>query len=92
MYKILTYTYKKAKELKVQVRPSDKPNYKIKVYDLQENFLFYGGDSKYSDYPHYIESHGKAYADSRRLLYNLRHKKEIEKVGSRGYIIAKLLW
>ena len=92
MYSILPYTYEKAKQLKLKVYPSDNPAYKIKICDNHDTFLYYGGDPAYSDYPHYIKSHGKVYADSRRKLYNERHKKELQKVGSRGYIIAKLLW
>ena len=90
MYKILPYTHEKAKQLNLQVRPSDNPSYKIKIYS-DKKFLFYGGDPSYSDYPHYIESHGKVYADARRSLYNERHKKELKNVGSRGWVIAKLL-
>ena len=92
MYKILPYTYDKAKQLKLQVYPSDSPIHKIKIYDQKGNFLYYGGDPNYSDYPNYIKSHGKVYADARRLLYHERHKKEIKKVGSRGWVIAQLLW
>jgi hypothetical protein len=92
MYKILPYTYEKAKDLGVQVFPSDNPKYKIEIYDKDGLFMFYGGDPSYSDYPNYIDSKGKAYADERRRLYRIRHKKEIDNVGSRGWFIANLLW
>ena len=92
-YKITPYTLNRAAELGLRVIPSDKKKYKIKIYDANTGkFLFYGGDSNYSDYPTYILSHGKGFADTRRNLYHLRHKKEINKIGSRGYIIAYLLW
>ena len=58
---------------------------------MKGKFLFYGGDPHYSDYPHYIQYHGLEYANSRRLLYNQIHKNEIQKVGSRGWVISKLL-
>jgi hypothetical protein len=92
MYHILPYTYNQAEKLGVQVFPSDNPKYKIEIYDTYGGFMFYGGSPNYSDYPSYIQSHGKEYADERRRLYHIRHKKEIEKVGSRGWTIAKLLW
>jgi len=92
MYKILPYTYEKAKDLGVQVFSSDNPKYKIEIYDKDGLFMFYGGDPSYSDYPHYIDSKGRAYADERRRLYRIRHKKEIDNVGSRGWFIANLLW
>jgi hypothetical protein len=91
-YKIKKYTLDKAKELGVQVFPSDNPKYKIEVYDSDGVFLFYGGSPKYSDFPTYMGTHGKEYADERRRLYRLRHKKEIDDVGSRGWWIAELLW
>jgi hypothetical protein len=91
-YNITPYTYKQAKRLELQVFASDNPKYKLEIYDKDGTFLYYGGDSNYNDYPHYIQSHGKEYADKRRLLYHKRHAKEIEKVGSRGWAIANLLW
>ena len=92
MYDILPYTYKKAKDLGVLIFPSDNPRYKLEIYDDNGLFLFYGGSPKYSDYPHYIKSHGKKYADERRRLYHIRHAKEIADEGSRGWYIAHLLW
>jgi hypothetical protein len=93
IYKILPYTYKKAKQLGLTVFPSDNPKYKIEIYDEETGaFLYYGGNPKYSDYPHYIQSHGKQYADNRRRLYRIRHSKEIANKGSRGWVINKLLW
>ena len=91
-YKITKYTLDKAKELDVQVFPSDNPKYKIEVYDANGVFMFYGGSPLYSDYPTYMETHGKEYADERRRLYRLRHKKGIANKGSRSWWIAELLW
>ena len=92
MYNILPYTYHQAKKLGVQVFPSDNPKYKIEIYDNTGNFLFYGGSPKYSDFPHYIQSHGLEYAEKRQALYHIRHAKEIAKKRSRGWFISKLLW
>lgn len=91
-YKIKKYTLDKARELGVQVFPSDNPKYKIEIYNDDGVFMFYGGSPLYDDYPTYMETNGKTYADERRRLYRLRHRKEIEKVGSRGWWIASLLW
>jgi len=91
-YKIKQYTLDKARELGVQVFPSDNPKYKIEIYNDDGVFMFYGGSPLYDDYPTYMETNGKTYADERRRLYRLRHRKEIEKVGSRGWWIAELLW
>jgi len=92
-YEILPYTYRKARELGLTIFPSDNPKYKLEIYDGETGaFLYYGGSPKYSDYPHYIKSHGKAYADERRRLYRIRHAKEIADTGSRGFVISYLLW
>jgi len=91
-YNITPYTLARARELGLKVTASDKPKYKIKVSDSTGKFLFYGGDPKYKDYPTYLNMHGKEFADNRRRLYRIRHQKEINKVGSRGSIIAFLLW
>lgn len=83
----------RAKELGLIVFPSDNPKYKLEVYDKGTGkFLFYGGDALYSDYPSYLKTHSKEFADKRRKLYHQRHAKEINNVGSRGSIIAHLLW
>ena len=91
-YDILPYTYKKARQLNVVVYPSDNPKYKLEIYDTTGNFMFYGGSPSYSDYPHFLETHGQTYADKRRVLYRKRHKKELDDVGSRGWVIGNLLW
>jgi len=92
MYHILTYTFNKAKKLNVIIKPSKNIKYKIDIYDNKNNFLFSGGATGYSDYPHYILSKGKIYADERKRLYNIRHKKELLKPYSKGWYVAQLLW
>lgn len=91
-YTITKYTKKKAEEMGVQVFPSDNPKYKIDVYNNRGLYMFSGGARGYDDYQTYIRTKGKEYADERRRLYRIRHKKEIEAEGTRGYYIAKLLW
>jgi Mn-dependent DtxR family transcriptional regulator len=46
----------------------------------------------YSDYPTYMKTKGKAYADERRRLYKIRHSKNRNVKGSDGYYADKLLW
>lgn len=92
MYDIKPRTERIANELAVIIFPSDNPKYKLDVYDGRGRFMFRIGSSAYSDYPTYIETHGKKFADNRRRLYILRHAKEIENVGTRGWFAYKLLW
>ena len=83
MYQILPYTKDRAHDLGVIVLPSKKGNYKIDIFDKKMKiYLVSVGDVRYSDYPHYILSHGKQYADERRRLYKIRHESDRHKVGS----------
>jgi hypothetical protein len=92
-YEIKDYTKKQATKLGVLVYPSDNKKYKIEIYDAKTGeFMFYGGSPAYKDFPTYIEDKGLEYANERRRLYRIRHKKEIENKGSRGWYIANLLW
>lgn len=91
MYDILPYTIKKAKTIKVQIKPSTHKNKKIDVF--KNGVLIYSiGDNRFSDYPHLLKTHGKEYADKRRALYHLRHKKDISILGSKGWLSSFLIW
>jgi hypothetical protein len=46
----------------------------------------------YSDYPTYMKKMGKKYADERRRLYKIRHKKDRLKKGTNGWYADQLLW
>tara|TARA_R110000868_G_scaffold27629_2_gene104521 strand:- start:461 stop:730 length:270 start_codon:yes stop_codon:yes gene_type:complete len=87
-YTILPYTYRQAKKYGLQVKSSQRSNYKIDIFNSKGEYLFSGGDRRFSDYPHYIKTHGKEYADERRRLYRIRHVKETV----RGRLISALLW
>ena len=88
-YKIKNYSYNKAKELNVEIKPSNKKNKKIDVYK-NDVLIASVGDSRYLDYPSYIEKKGINYANSRRKLYKERHKKDLSK--GNGFYANKLLW
>lgn len=90
-YKIKKYTFDKARELGVVVKPSKDPSKKIDVF-INNSKLCSIGAAGYGDYPTYLLEHGKAYADERRRLYKIRHIKDIGIVGSPGYYANLLLW
>lgn len=91
MYAITAYTRAQAKRLGVEVRPSSNKAKKIDVFREGAKIAAVGG-AGYSDYPTYIASHGKAYADNRRRLYKLRHEKDRHQKWSAGYLADQLLW
>jgi hypothetical protein len=90
-YKILPYTFKQAKAIGVEVKPSTKKNKKLDVYKAGK-LIGSVGAIGYKDYPTYLDEKGKEYADERKRLYKIRHKKDIENVGSNGWLADKLLW
>lgn len=91
MYQILPYTYKKAKALGVNVKPSTNSTKKIDVYKKGKKVASVGGLG-YGDYPTFLQSYGKSYANKKRKLYKQRHEKDRHKKGSAGYYADQLLW
>lgn len=87
MYQITDYTKDKAKQAGLTVKPSKRKGKKIDVYQ-NGNYLASVGASTYSDFPHYIQSHGLKYAQERQRLYKLRHNKD--SLGER--LASLLLW
>jgi hypothetical protein len=59
------------------------------VYSKSGDFLASVGDNRYSDFPSYVKTMGKEYADKRRMLYHKRHKKD---AGIAGKLAKTLLW
>jgi hypothetical protein len=92
MYHILPYTKKKAKNLKLIIKPSLKKSKKIDVYDKNGYYIVSIGSTGYLDYAYYLKYYGKKVADERRRLYILRHKKDITKRETAGYYAYKILW
>ena len=89
-YKITDYSFARAKELDVRLKPSMKGNYKIDIFDKLGNYITSIGHRQYLDYPSIIKKNGKEYADYRRELFYKRHGKY--KKGTRGWYSSKILW
>jgi len=90
-YTITNYTKQQAKKLGVVVKPSSVKGKKIDVFKNREKIASVGALG-YSDYPTYMKTKGKAYADERRRLYKIRHSKDRNVRGSDGFYADKLLW
>lgn len=90
-YKITDYSYKKAKQLNVTIRPSENKKKKIDV--IKDGKIIASiGSKNYKDYPTYLEENGKAYADERRKLYKARHKKDLNNKKGNGFWADQILW
>jgi len=89
-YKITQYSYDRAKELGVKIKPSQKGNYKIDVYDKSGDYITSIGHRQYKDYGQFLKTNGKEYADYRRDLFYKRHKNYPKY--SRGWYSSYILW
>ena len=89
---IQSHTFLMAKRLGVTVRPSKNPKKKIDVFDANGNFVCSVGDINYGDYPTFLAKGGENYANERRRLYHIRHKKDGDIKGSKGFHAKYLLW
>lgn len=93
MYDIQPYTYNQANELGVIVKPSQKANKKIDVFDKRDNqYITSVGDIRYGDYPTYLKIKGEDYANKRRLAFHNRFKTNEVKPYTNLYFSSKLLW
>jgi hypothetical protein len=89
MYQITDYSFQQAKKLNVIIKPSTRKGKKIDVYDNNNKFIVSIGDINYMDYPSYIKEKGLKYADERRRLYHVRHKKDSNLAGK---FAKNILW
>jgi hypothetical protein len=91
MYAITEYSRDQAKKLGVTIKPSTNKGKKIDVFKDGKKLASVGALGM-SDYPTYMKTKGKEYADERRRLYKIRHAKTMDKVGSASYYAARILW
>jgi len=93
MYDIQPYTYSQADKLGVIVKPSERANKKIDVYDKRDNqYITSVGDIRYGDYPTYIKSYGQDYANKRRMAFHKRFNTNNLKPYTNIFYSAMLLW
>jgi hypothetical protein len=90
-YSITKYTYKRAKQLGVTVKPSANKTKKIDVFKGSVKVASVGALGM-NDYPTFVKKNGMKYAQTRRRLYKIRHTKDRMKRGTAGYYADKLLW
>ncbi len=90
-YTIRKYTRDKAKALGVDVRPSKKSDKKIDV--LRDGKVIASvGARGMGDYPTYLATHDKEFAEERRRLYKRRHERYRSIKDTPSYWADQLLW
>ena len=90
-YSIKKYTYRQAKKIGVQVKPSTNKTKKIDIFKKGEKIASVGAYGM-NDYPTYILLKGKTFANTRRRLYKMRHEKDRHEKWTNGWLADKLLW
>ena len=89
MYNITYYSFEKAAELGLTIKPSTRKGKKIDVYK-DDDYLVSIGSIKNFDYPTYVLEKGKAYAEKRKALYPQRHRKDLKHF--KGFVAMYILW
>jgi hypothetical protein len=88
-YKITDYSYQQAKKLNVEIKPSSNKKKKIDVFKNDKKIASIGAIG-YNDYPTFIIKKGLDYANQKKKLYKLRHKKDLN--SGNGFYANKILW
>ena len=88
MYQISDFSYKRAKDLGVDIYPSKRKYKKIDVYK-DGKYLASIGDIRYLDFPTFLARDGLEIAEKHRRLYHARHKNDD---GIAGKLALAILW
>jgi hypothetical protein len=88
VYNITDYSYRQAKLLGVEIKPS---TIKTKKIDIFKNGVKIASSGFYGmkDYGQYLKEKGTAYANERRRLYHIRHAKD---KSLNAFYAKKILW
>ena len=90
-YNITKYTYDQAKKIGVNITHSANKKKKLDVYRKGKKVCSIGAYGM-NDFPTYIKTKGRDYANTRRKLYKIRHTRDRTQKGSCGWYADKLLW
>jgi len=90
-YEIRDYTHRRAKSLGVEVRPSKISDKKIEVVRDGKVIASVGAKGM-GDYPTYMDTHSKDFAEERRRLFKKRHERFRTIKNSPAWWADQLLW
>ena len=91
MYKITNRQRINAQLLGVAIKPSTNKFKKIDVFNNGKKIASIGAMG-YKDFDIHLKESGRAYAEERRRLYQIRHKDNRNKKGTPGYYADRILW
>jgi hypothetical protein len=90
-YVITEYSKQQAKKLGVELRQSSDPKKKVDIFKNGEKIVSVGATG-YGDFPTFMKTMGKTYADERRRLYKIRHNKTRGIKNTPSWWADKILW
>jgi hypothetical protein len=90
LYDIKDYSYARANQIGVIIRPSEKKHKKIDVFDKQGEYITSIGAKSMSDFPTYVETHGIEFANERRKRFYQRFNNIIK--GTTLWYASVILW
>ena len=88
MYQISEYSFKRARDLGVEIYPSKRKNKKIDVFK-NGKYICSIGDNRYFDFPSILAKEGRETAEKHRRLYHARHRNDD---GIAGKLALAILW
>ena len=91
MYEITDYTRRAARRLGVEVRPSKVKGKKLDVFASGEKVASVGALG-FGDFPTFVKTKGREFAEARRAAYKKRHAKDRSVPGTPGFYADRLLW
>ena len=83
-YKIMQYSFDRAKQLNLIIKPSKNKNKKLDLYNNDGVFLNSIGDINYFDFPYYL----KLDVNNAKK----RQQKGINIINSKQYLSSRILW
>ena len=91
MYKITDWSLFQAKKIGVKIKVSTTKNKKLDVFKDGKKVASIG-DINYGDYPTFLMTKGREFADKRRALYKKRFEKTRNIKDTKSYYADKILW
>ena len=90
LYKVEPYSLTRAEQLGVILKPSANVKRKIDIYDKEGQYICSCGDSRYYDFPYYLNQYGLEYAEAKRHLYHIKNKPKRKNTAS--FFEKEILW
>ena len=90
MYEIQPYSFTRAEQLDLIIKPSTNEKRKIDIFDKDNKFICSCGDSRYYDFPYYVNRYGLEYAEAKRHVYHIKNRPK--RINTASFFEKEILW